>query len=97
MKNLTCLADGYVFPTDLEVTGINANEIIVGPTRCGKTAVPRFTAYIRNTKAEKEPSIPAFNFSFISGTKKSHNKINAINTNAPQETIKEGFQRRLLC
>lgn len=38
MKNLTCLAEGCVFPTDLNETGINANEIIVGPTRCGKTA-----------------------------------------------------------
>ena len=38
MKNLTCLAEGCVFPTNLNETGINANEIIVGPTRCGKTA-----------------------------------------------------------
>ena len=38
MENLTCLAEGYVFPTDLNVTGINANEMVVGPTRCGKTA-----------------------------------------------------------
>lgn len=36
-KNLTCLADGYVFPTSQSETGINPNELIVGPTRSGKT------------------------------------------------------------
>lgn len=36
-ENLTCLAEGCVYPTSLEKTGINANEIIVGPTRSGKT------------------------------------------------------------
>lgn len=36
-ENLTCLAEGCVFPTSLEKTGINSNEIIVGPTRSGKT------------------------------------------------------------
>lgn len=35
--DLTCLADGYVFETSQDVTGINANEIVVGPTRSGKT------------------------------------------------------------
>jgi type IV secretory pathway TraG/TraD family ATPase VirD4 len=37
IDNLTCLAEGCVYPTSLEKTGINANEIIVGPTRSGKT------------------------------------------------------------
>lgn len=36
-RNRTCLADGYVFPTEQSITGINANEIVVGPTRSGKT------------------------------------------------------------
>ncbi len=36
-ENLTCLAEGCVYSTSLEKTGINANEIIVGPTRSGKT------------------------------------------------------------
>ncbi|MCR5303195.1 MAG: type IV secretory system conjugative DNA transfer family protein [Lachnospiraceae bacterium] len=36
-ENLTCLAEGCVYPTSLKKTGINANEIIVGPTRSGKT------------------------------------------------------------
>ncbi len=35
--NMTCLAEGCVYPTSLELTGINANEVIVGPTRSGKT------------------------------------------------------------
>ncbi len=36
-ENLTCLAEGCVYYTSLEKTGINANELIVGPTRSGKT------------------------------------------------------------
>lgn len=36
-ENMTCLAEGCVYPTSLERTGINANEMIVGPTRSGKT------------------------------------------------------------
>lgn len=44
MSDMTCLADGMVFPADFKITGINLNEIIVGPTGCGKsfsTAYPR--------------------------------------------------------
>lgn len=37
MKNQVCLADGYVFSTDQNETGINENRLIVGTTRCGKT------------------------------------------------------------
>ncbi len=37
LKNLTCLAEGCVYPTSLKETGINSNEIIIGPTRSGKT------------------------------------------------------------
>lgn len=36
-ENVTCLAEGCIYPTDLKKTGINANEIIIGPTRSGKT------------------------------------------------------------
>lgn len=37
MNDLTCLADGLVLPTDFEKTGINLNELVVGPTGCGKS------------------------------------------------------------
>jgi len=37
MHNVTCLGVDNVFPTTLEETGINSNEMIVGPTRSGKT------------------------------------------------------------
>ena len=36
-ENKTCLAEGCVYPTALSKTGINANELVVGPTRSGKT------------------------------------------------------------
>ncbi len=35
--DVTCLADGAVFSTDMDVTGLNGNEVIVGGTGCGKT------------------------------------------------------------
>ncbi|MBR1855059.1 MAG: type IV secretory system conjugative DNA transfer family protein [Lachnospiraceae bacterium] len=33
----TCLAEGIAFPASFEKTGLNQNEIIVGPTGCGKS------------------------------------------------------------
>lgn len=36
-KNLVCLAEGQVFPTDPAVTGINGNVLVTGATGCGKT------------------------------------------------------------
>ncbi len=44
MSDMSCLAEGYVVPADFEKTGVNLNEIIVGPTGCGKTMS---TAYPR--------------------------------------------------
>ena len=43
-KDVTCLADGVVFPASFEKTGINLNEMIIGPTGSGKTysvSIPR--------------------------------------------------------
>lgn len=37
MFDYTCLAEGVVFPASFKETGINQNEIIVGPTGGGKT------------------------------------------------------------
>ena len=37
MGDMTCLAKDLVYPADFAKTGINLNEIIVGPTGCGKT------------------------------------------------------------
>ena len=35
--DMTCLAEGLVVPVDFEQTGLNSNEIVVGPTGCGKS------------------------------------------------------------
>jgi len=37
MADMTCLAEGMVVPADFEQTGLNLNEIVVGPTGCGKS------------------------------------------------------------
>ncbi len=37
MSDMTCLAEGLVVPADFELTGLNLNEIVVGPTGCGKS------------------------------------------------------------
>lgn len=37
MADMSCLAEGYVVPADFEKTGINLNELVVGPTGCGKS------------------------------------------------------------
>ena len=39
MSDMSCLAEGLVVPADFEQTGINLNEIVVGPTGCGKTTL----------------------------------------------------------
>ncbi len=44
MKDLSCLAEGQIFPANFAETGINLNELIIGPTGCGKTysvSIPR--------------------------------------------------------
>ena len=37
MNDMTCLADGVVVPADFSQTGLNLNEVVVGPTGCGKS------------------------------------------------------------
>ena len=35
--DLSCLAEGYVVPADFNLTGLTLNEMVVGPTGCGKS------------------------------------------------------------
>ncbi len=52
MKNnedMTCLADGLVVPADMEKTGLNLNEIVVGPTGCGKSFSNAFSRLLHTT------------------------------------------------
>lgn len=37
LEDMTCLAEGMVFPASFVKTGINSNELVVGPTGCGKS------------------------------------------------------------
>ncbi|MCR5323757.1 MAG: type IV secretory system conjugative DNA transfer family protein [Lachnospiraceae bacterium] len=37
MSDLSCLAEGLVVPADFEKTGLNLNELVVGPAGCGKS------------------------------------------------------------
>ncbi len=37
MADMTCLADGCVVPANFDLTGLNLNELVVGPTGSGKS------------------------------------------------------------
>ena len=37
MADLTCVAEGLGVPADFEQTGLNLNELVVGPIGCGKS------------------------------------------------------------
>ncbi len=51
MKDVSCLAENYVVSVDPNVTGLNLNEIVVGPTGCGKTYSNAFPRLIHTTQS----------------------------------------------
>lgn len=51
MADMSCLADGYVVPADFEQTGINLNELIVGPTGCGKSFSNAYSRLVHTTES----------------------------------------------
>lgn len=51
MADLTCLAEGLVAPADFEQTGLNLNELVVGPTGCGKSFSNGYSRLIHTTES----------------------------------------------
>lgn len=51
MADMTCLAEGLVLPADFNRTGINLNEIIVGPTGCGKSFSNAYSRLVHTTES----------------------------------------------
>lgn len=51
MADLTCLAEGLVAPADFEQTGLNLNEIVVGPTGCGKSFSNAYSRLVLTTES----------------------------------------------
>ena len=51
MADMTCLAEGIVFPADPRVTGLNLNEIVVGPTGCGKSFSNAYSRLLHTTQS----------------------------------------------
>ena len=51
MTDMTCLADGLVLPADSEKTGINKNEIVVGPTGSGKSYSNGFSRLVHTANS----------------------------------------------
>lgn len=49
MADLTCLAEGVIVPADFEKTGLNLNEIVVGPTGCGKSFSNAYSRLVHTT------------------------------------------------
>lgn len=51
MADITCLAEGLTAPADFEKTGLNLNEIIVGPTGGGKTFSNAYSRLCHTTES----------------------------------------------
>lgn len=51
MADVTCLAEGLVVPADFEKTGLNLNEIIIGPTGCGKSYSNAYSRLVHTTES----------------------------------------------
>lgn len=51
MADMTCLAEGLVVPADFEQTGLNLNEIVVGPTGCGKSFSNGYSRLVHTTSS----------------------------------------------
>ena len=49
MADMTCLAEGVIFPADFAKTGVNLNEIVVGPTGCGKSFSNAYSRLLHTT------------------------------------------------
>lgn len=51
MSDMTCLAEGVVYPADFAVTGLNLNEVVVGPTGCGKSVSNAYSRLLHTTES----------------------------------------------
>lgn len=51
MTDMTCLAEGVVYPADFEKTGLNLNELVVGGTGCGKSVSVAYSRLVHTTNA----------------------------------------------
>ncbi len=51
MTDETCLAEGLVVPTDFEITGLNLNELVVGPTGSGKSFSNAYSRLLHTTES----------------------------------------------
>ena len=51
MADMTCLAEGLTAPADFGLTGLNLNEIVVGPTGCGKSFSNAYSRLVHTTQS----------------------------------------------
>ena len=51
MADMSCLAEGLVVPADFEKTGVNLNEVVVGPTGCGKSYSNGYSRLLYTTES----------------------------------------------
>lgn len=86
MSDMTCLAEGMVVPADFEVTGLNLNEIIVGPTGCGKSMSNAYSRLIHTSESSVVVPIAkkAIKERFISMFKKRGYRIIDLNFAHPE-------------
>lgn len=51
MTDMTCLAEGVVYPADFEKTGLNLNELVVGGTGCGKSVSVAYSRLVHTSNS----------------------------------------------
>ena len=51
MADMTCLAEGVVYPADFNKTGLNLNELVVGGTGCGKSVSVAYSRLVHTVNS----------------------------------------------
>lgn len=51
VQDMTCLAEGVVYPADFDKTGLNLNEMVVGGTGCGKSVSVAYSRLVHTSNS----------------------------------------------
>lgn len=88
MIDMTCLAEGVMYPADADKVGINLNEVVVGPTGCGKSFSNAYSrlAHTFNSSVVVPISKKAIKDKFSAMFKARGYEVIDLNFAAPEES-----------